>query len=46
VDIEVAEWVRVKGNADAPVQVDGEMLGTLPIEIGVDSQRLQLIFPV
>jgi diacylglycerol kinase (ATP) len=29
VSIEVADWVRVEGDADIPVQVDGEMLGAL-----------------
>ena len=46
VSIEVADWVRVEGDADTPVQVDGEMLGALPVEISLHSQRLQLIFPI
>jgi diacylglycerol kinase (ATP) len=45
VTVETAEWVRVRGDADTPVQVDGEMLGSLPVEIGLHPQRLQLIFP-
>jgi diacylglycerol kinase (ATP) len=46
VSIEVAERVRVEGDADTPVQVDGEMLGALPVEISLHSQRLQLIVPM
>lgn len=46
VSIEVADWVRVEGDADTPVQVDGEMLGALPVEISLHSQRLQLILPI
>jgi diacylglycerol kinase family enzyme len=46
VQIEVANWVRVEGGADTPVQVDGEMLGALPVEISLHPQRLQLILPV
>jgi diacylglycerol kinase family enzyme len=42
----VAHWVRVEGGADTPVQVDGEMLGALPVEISLHPQRLQLILPV
>jgi diacylglycerol kinase family enzyme len=44
VTVEAAEWVRVRGDADTPVQVDGEMLGTLPLEISLNPHRLQLIF--
>jgi diacylglycerol kinase (ATP) len=46
VTVEAAEWVRVCGDADTPVQVDGEMLGTLPVEISLHPHRLQLIFPM
>jgi diacylglycerol kinase (ATP) len=45
VAMEAAEWVRVCGDAEVPVQVDGEMLGTLPVEISLHPHRLQLIFP-
>jgi diacylglycerol kinase family enzyme len=31
VEIEVANWVRVEGDTNIQVQVDGEVLGTLPI---------------
>jgi diacylglycerol kinase (ATP) len=44
VTVEAAEWVRIRGDADTPVQVDGEMLGTLPVEISLHPHRLQLIF--
>ena len=45
VNIEAAEWVRVENDAPLPVQVDGEMLGTLPVTIKLHPERLQLIFP-
>jgi len=35
--------VRVEGGANTPVQVDGEMLCALPVEISLHPQRLQLI---
>jgi diacylglycerol kinase family enzyme len=46
VRVEAADWVRVEGGANTPVQVDGEMLGALPVEISLHPQRLQLILPV
>jgi diacylglycerol kinase family enzyme len=46
VSFEAADWVRVEGDADTPVQVDGEMLGALPIEISLHDKQLQLIFPI
>jgi diacylglycerol kinase (ATP) len=45
VDIEVTDWVRVEGDPETPVQVDGEMLGALPVEIRIHPQRLQIILP-
>jgi diacylglycerol kinase (ATP) len=33
VTIESAKWVRVDGDAATPVQVDGESLGRLPLEV-------------
>ncbi len=45
VTIEAAEWVRVESNTPVPVQVDGEMLGSLPAEITLHPNRLELIFP-
>ena len=46
VSFEAADWVRVEGDADTPVQVDGEMLGALPIEISLHEKQLQLIVPI
>jgi diacylglycerol kinase (ATP) len=46
VSIEQADWVRVEGDADVPVQVDGEMLGTLPVEINVHPKQLHLLLPL
>jgi diacylglycerol kinase family enzyme len=46
VTIEAAEWVKVESDTSVPVQVDGEIMGALPVEIRVHSQRLQLIFPI
>jgi diacylglycerol kinase (ATP) len=45
VTIESAEWVRVEGDVATPIQVDGEMLGRLPVQITLHPQRLRLIFP-
>ena len=45
VTIKPAEWVRVESDARVPVQVDGEILGTLPAMIKLHPERLQLIFP-
>lgn len=45
VNIEVTDWVRVEGDPKTPVQVDGEMLGALPVEIRIHPQRLQIILP-
>ena len=46
VDIEVADWVRVEGDPKTPVQVDGEILGPLPVEIHIHPQRLRIILPL
>ena len=46
VSIEGADWVRVEGDAEAPVQVDGEMLGALPVEISLHPKQLHLIVPL
>jgi diacylglycerol kinase (ATP) len=45
VTIEAAEWVRVDGDGTTPIQVDGEILGRLPVEITLNPQRLRLIVP-
>ena len=46
VPLEAADWVRIDGNRTVPVQIDGEVLGELPLEIRVHPKRLRLIFPV
>jgi diacylglycerol kinase (ATP) len=45
ITIEMAEWVRVEGNADTPVQVDGEVLGGLPADIKLHPKRLNILVP-
>ena len=45
VTIEAAGGVRVEGDESTPIQVDGEILGTLPVDISLHSERLPLIFP-
>jgi diacylglycerol kinase (ATP) len=45
VTIEPAEWVCVDGDAATPVQVDGESLGRLPVEITPNPKRLRIIIP-
>ena len=46
VNVEVADWVRVEGDPNASVQVDGEMLGRLPAEIRIHPYRLHIIVPL
>jgi diacylglycerol kinase (ATP) len=43
VNVEVADWVRVEGDPNASVQVDGEILGRLPAEIRIHPYRLQIV---
>jgi diacylglycerol kinase (ATP) len=45
VHLEAANWVRIDGNRTVPVQIDGEVLGELPLEISVHPKHLKLIFP-
>lgn len=45
ISIEAAKWVQVEGDVVTPVQVDGEMLSALPVEITLHLQQLQLITP-
>ena len=45
VSVEIAAWMRVEGDPDIPIQVDGEMLGALPVEVRIHPQPLQLILP-
>jgi diacylglycerol kinase (ATP) len=46
VHIEAATSVRIEGNRSVPIQIDGEVLGELPLEINIHPKRLRLIFPV
>jgi diacylglycerol kinase family enzyme len=46
VHLDAADWVRLEGNQTVPVQIDGEVLGELPLEISIHPKRLRLIFPV
>ena len=43
--IERAAWVRIEG-APRPVQIDGELLGALPLEISPNPIPLQVILPL
>jgi diacylglycerol kinase (ATP) len=45
VTIETAEQIHIEGDAATPVQVDGEALGRLPLEIALHPERLSLIVP-
>jgi diacylglycerol kinase (ATP) len=45
VNVEVADWVRVEGDPNVSVQVDGEMVGRLPAEICLHPYRLQIVLP-
>jgi diacylglycerol kinase (ATP) len=44
VQLEAATWVRIDGDPAAPVQIDGEVLGALPLDISLHPKRLNLIF--
>ena len=44
--VEAVNWVRIDGDPAAPVQIDGEVLGALPLEIRLHPERLNLIFPL
>ena len=46
VRIEPTTSVRIEGNRSVPIQIDGEVLGELPLEISIHPKRLRLIFPV
>jgi diacylglycerol kinase family enzyme len=46
VSIESANWVRIDGDQSVPVQIDGEVLGELPLDISIHSKQLRLIVPV
>ena len=43
--VEPAERVSIEGDAAVPVQIDGETLSALPLQIGLHPQRLPLIVP-
>lgn len=45
VHAESAKSIRIDGDRRVPVQIDGEVLGELPLTIGFHPQRLSIIFP-
>ncbi|MFD2252554.1 diacylglycerol/lipid kinase family protein [Pseudochelatococcus lubricantis] len=45
VTLETAAWVKICGERDVPVQIDGEILGELPLDIRTHSRKLTLILP-
>jgi diacylglycerol kinase family enzyme len=45
VRVEPATRVRIDGDRAVPIQIDGEVLGELPLEIGLHRERLNVIFP-
>lgn len=46
VRVESATRIRIDGDRAVPVQIDGEVLGELPLEISLHPKRLNIIFPV
>jgi diacylglycerol kinase (ATP) len=45
VQLESVTRIRIDGDRGVPVQIDGEVLGELPLDIGVYPKRLKIIFP-
>mgnify|MGYP000707562029 CR=1 FL=1 len=43
IDIETATWVRIEGDRAIPAHIDGELLGELPLEIGLHPKQLNVI---
>jgi diacylglycerol kinase (ATP) len=46
VSVESVTRLKIDGDRAVPVQIDGEMLGNLPLEIGLHPERLKVIFPI
>ncbi len=44
ITVELARWVTIEGSAAIPVQIDGELLGELPLKIALHPKSLNLIF--
>jgi len=45
VTVEITDRVRLEGDSTIPVEIDGEALGELPLDIGIHPDRLMVIFP-
>jgi diacylglycerol kinase (ATP) len=45
ITVEPARRLSIEGDPAIPVQIDGELIGQLPLEIGLHSERLPLIVP-
>lgn len=45
VTLEVTRSVRIEGDQSVPVQIDGELLGQLPLEIKIHPRQLAVILP-
>ncbi len=43
IEIEAATWARIEGDRTVPVQIDGEPLGVLPLELGLHPKLLRII---
>jgi YegS/Rv2252/BmrU family lipid kinase len=46
VRLETTDRITIDGDRSAPVQIDGEVLGALPLEICIHPKRLRVILPV
>jgi diacylglycerol kinase family enzyme len=46
VRVKAINWSRIDADPAVPVQIDGEVLGALPLEINPHPKRLNLIFPL
>ncbi|MCK9916020.1 diacylglycerol kinase family lipid kinase [Microbacteriaceae bacterium K1510] len=45
VTLKIAKQVRIDGDRNIPVHIDGESIGTLPLDIKIHSEKLTIILP-
>ncbi len=45
VTLETAAWVKINGELSVPIQIDGEKMGEMPLDIRAHSRKLAIILP-